>query len=100
MSLIGIGAIWLLSLVCLLIRIIAILLSYTGYLNVIKSCFIANSSSCNTTELTIIFTSCLTAIKKHAINYCETVYVRNDKNLFLSIKNSGESLNKLISKGF
>ena len=36
MSLIGIGLIWLLSLVCLLMRIIASFLCYTGYLNFIK----------------------------------------------------------------
>ena len=65
-----------------------------------KSCFINNSSSCNTTELSLILTSCLTAIKNHVIKYCETVYERNGKNLFLSIKNSGEILNKLKSKGF
>ena len=36
-----------------------------------KSRFIANSSSCTTTELSIILTSCLTAIK-HVIKYCGT----------------------------
>ena len=30
-----------------------------------KSRFIANSSSCITTELSMLFTSCLTAIKNH-----------------------------------
>ena len=29
--------------------------------------FIANSSACTTTELSILLTSCLTAIKNHAI---------------------------------
>ena len=33
-----------------------------------KSRFIANSSSCTTTELSILLTSCLTAIKNHVIN--------------------------------
>ena len=32
-----------------------------------KSRFIANSSSCTTTKLSIRLTSCLTAIKKHEI---------------------------------
>ena len=32
--------------------------------------------------------------------YCETVYERNGKNLFLHIKNSGEILNKSKAKGF
>ena len=65
-----------------------------------KSRFIANSSACTTTELSILLTSCLTAIKNHVINYCTTVYERNGKNLFWSIKNSGEILNKLKSRGF
>ena len=64
-----------------------------------KSLFIANSSSCAITELFIILTSCLTAIINHVVN-CETVYERNGKNLFWSIKNSGKILNKLRSKGF
>ena len=59
-----------------------------------KSRFIANSSACTTTELSIFMTSCLTAIKNHVIKYCTTVYERNGKNLFWSIKNSGEILNK------
>ena len=65
-----------------------------------KSRFIANSSACTTTELSILLTSCLTAIKNHVIKYCTTVYERNGKNLFWSIKNSGEVLNKLKSRGF
>ena len=65
-----------------------------------KSRFIANSSSCITTELTIILTSCLTAIKKHVIKYCDTVFERHSTNLFWYIKNSGEISNKLKCKGF
>ena len=64
-----------------------------------KSRFIANSSACTATELSILSTSCLTAIKNHVIKYCTTVYERNRKNLFWSIKNSGEILNKLKSRG-
>ena len=45
-------------------------------------------------------TSCLTAIKNHVIKYCTTVYERNGKYLLWSIKNSGEILNKLKSRGF
>ena len=56
---------------------------------------IAYSSSCTTTELSILLTSCLTAIKNHVIKYCTTVYERNGKKLFWSNKNSGEILNKL-----
>ena len=42
-----------------------------------KSRFIANSSSCTTTELLIILTSCLNSIKNRVIKYCETVLERN-----------------------
>ena len=62
-----------------------------------KSCFITNFSSCTTTELSILLTSCLTVIKKHVIKYCTTVYERNGKNLIWYIKYSGEILNELKS---
>ena len=62
--------------------------------------FIANSSSCTTTELCVLFTSCLAAIKNRFIKYCTTVYERNGKKLFWSINNSGEFLKKLKSRGF
>ena len=39
-----------------------------------KASFIANSSSCTTTELSKLLTFCLTAIESHAIRYYETVY--------------------------
>ena len=65
-----------------------------------KSRFIANSSACSTTEMSILLTSCLTAIKNHVIKYCTTVYERNGKKIFWSIRNSGEILNKLKSRGF
>ena len=65
-----------------------------------KARFIANSSSCTTTEISKLLTSCLTAVKNHVIRYCEKVYERSGKNLFWSIKNSGEVLNKLKSRGF
>ena len=74
-----------------------------GYLNSIKTYtarFIANSSSCTTTELSKLLTSCLTAVKKHVIKYCEKVYERSGKNLFWSIKNSGEILDKLKARDF
>ena len=69
-----------------------------GYLNCkkpYKARFIANSSSCTTTELSTLLTSCLTTIKNHVIKYCEKVCERSGKNLFWSIKNSCEVLNKL-----
>ena len=45
-------------------------------------------------------TSCLTTIKNYVIKYREKVYERSGKNLFWSIKNSCEVLNKLKSRGF
>ena len=49
----------------------------TGYPNSTKkpykARFIANSSSCTTTELSKLLTLCLTAVKKHVIKYCEKV---------------------------
>ena len=51
-----------------------------------KTRFIANSSSCTTTELSKLLTSCLTAVKNHVIRYCEKVYERSGKNLFRLLK--------------
>ena len=75
----------------------------TGYLNTMKNSkarFIANSSSCTTTELSKLLTSCLTAVKNSFIKYCEEVYERSGKNLFWSIKKSGEILDKLRARYF
>ena len=47
-----------------------------------------------------LLTSCLTTIKNHVIKYCEKAYERSGKNLFWSMKNSCEVLNKLKSRGF
>ena len=44
-----------------------------------KARFIANSSSCTTTELSKVLTSCLIAIKAKVIKYCETLYERSGK---------------------
>ena len=44
--------------------------------------FIAYSSSCTTTKLSLLLTSCHIVIKNHVIKYCTTVYERNDKNYF------------------
>ena len=62
----------------------------TGYLNSIKknykARFIANSSSCMTTELSKLLSSCLTAVKKHVIKYREKVYERSSKTYFGLLK--------------
>ena len=65
-----------------------------------KARFIANSSSCTTTSLSKVLTSCRTAIKNHWIKYCEKTYEREGINYFWSIKNSTDILNKLKTKGF
>ena len=61
----------------------------TGYLKLpklhkkpYKARFIANSSSCTTTDLSKLLTSCLTAVKNHVIKYCEKVYEKSGKNYF------------------
>ena len=74
----------------------------TGYLNSIKpyeARFIANSSSCTTIDSSKLVTSCLTAVKT-CIKYCEKVYERSDKNLFWSIKHSGDILDKFKARNF
>ena len=66
-----------------------------------KARFIANSSSCTTTELSKLLTSSLTAIKAKVTKYYETVYERSGKNMFWPITQSGEVLSKLKdSRGF
>ena len=51
-----------------------------------KSRLITYSNACTTTGLSILLTSCLTAIKIHVIKYCTTVYERNGKNCFGLLK--------------
>ena len=65
-----------------------------------KARFIANSRSYTTTELSKLLTSCLTAVKSRVIGYYKTVYERSRKNMFWSIKHSGEVLSKRKSRGF
>ena len=57
-----------------------------------KSRFIANSSTCTTTELSILLTSSLTAIKNHVIKYCTTVYEKMVKNYFGLLKTQAKFL--------
>ena len=65
-----------------------------------KARFIANSSSCTTTQRSILLTSCLTKIKEHVKLYCDKAYQNSGINLFWSIKNSNEVLNKLQNKRY
>ena len=78
-------------------------LRYTGYLNSIKSykgrC-VAYSSSFRTSELSVLLASCHITVKNMSLSTAsgyikdpiEKVYKRSNRNLFLSIKNSGEVL--------
>ena len=68
--------------------------------NPFKARFIANSSACTTTNLSKLLTSCLSAIKDHVIKYNEKVYENSGVNLFWSIKNSVEILDKLKNRHF
>ena len=54
--------------------------------------FIANSSACTTVNISILLTSCLTAIKEHVRKYCDKAYGNSGIDLFWSIKNSGDIL--------
>ena len=47
-----------------------------------KSRFIANSSACTTTELSILLTSCLTAIKTKSLNIAQLFMKEMVKNYF------------------
>ena len=51
-------------------------------------------------ELMLSVTLQATLNKNHAIKYCEKVYERSGKNLFWSLKNSGEVLDKLKARDF
>ena len=65
-----------------------------------KARFIANSSSCTTTKLSLLLTSCLTKIKEYVKLYCDKAYQNSGINLFWSIKNSNEVLSKLQNKRY
>ena len=51
-----------------------------------KSRFIANSSACTTTELSILLTSCLTAIKTMSLNIAQQFMKEMVKNYFGLLK--------------
>ena len=50
-----------------------------------KSRFITNSSACTTTELSILLTSCLTAIKTMSLNIAQQ-FMKEMVKIFWSIK--------------
>ena len=65
-----------------------------------KARFIANSSSCTTTELSKLLTSSLTAVKNMLSSIVKRYMGDPVKNLFWSIKHSGEILDKLKARDF
>ena len=65
-----------------------------------KARFIANSSSCTTTQLSKLLTSCLTAVKSMLSSTVKRYMSDQVKTLFWSIKNSGEILDKLGARDF
>ena len=58
-----------------------------------KSRFIAGSSSCTTTKISKLMTSCLKLVKKHCISYCITIKNRTGVNAMWIINNSLDVLN-------
>ena len=68
--------------------------------NIYKASFIANSGSCITTELSELLLNGLTAITTHVSRYCKTVFKTSGRNLFWTIKNYDEVLNKRKPRGF
>ena len=55
-----------------------------------NACFVSNSSSCTTAELSKPLISRPTSVKNHFIKYCENTYEKEGKDLFWSIKCSSE----------
>ena len=53
-----------------------------------KARFIAGSSSCTTTRLSKLITSCLKLVKSHCISYCKIIYDRNGVNAMWIINSS------------
>ena len=65
-----------------------------------KARFIANSTSCTTTSISKLLISCLSKIKDHWQRYAEKAFENSQVNLFWSIKNSTEILDKLQKKRY
>ena len=68
--------------------------------NPYKARFIANSSSCTTTELSKLLTSCLTAVKNMLSSIVKRYMRDSVKTYFGLLKKSGEILDKLKARDF
>ena len=65
-----------------------------------KGSFIAGSSSCTTTRLSKLITSCLKLVKSHCISYCKTIYDRTGVNAMWIINNSLDVIQMIGRKQF
>ena len=65
-----------------------------------KARFIAASSSCTTTRLSKLITSCLKLVKSHCISYCNTIYDRTGVNAMWIINNSLDVIQMIGRKQF
>ena len=85
-------------------RTIASFLHYTGYLNFINGPInhVLLLILVHVQLLNCLFFGLLASLrwKNHVIKFCTKVYERNGKKIFWSIKNTGEILNRLKSRGF
>ena len=61
-----------------------------------KARFIANSSSCTTTELSELLTSCLTAVTNHIIKYCEKLSGLSKGKVHLILPVTTDRLSSLL----
>ena len=62
--------------------------------------FIANSVSCTTKPISVYLTSALSAVRNHIINYSKKVQENNNVNIFWSIRNSSEVVNKIANSNY
>ena len=65
-----------------------------------KARFIAGSSSCTTTRLSKLITSCLKLVKSHCISYCKTIYDRTGVSAMWIINNSLDVIQMIGRKQF
>ena len=63
--------------------------------NPYKHRFISSSSHCTTTKLSVLLTKALSSIKDLIVNFANVVYEKSGFNVFWSVKNSLEVLDKL-----
>ena len=68
--------------------------------NPYKERYIAGSSSCSTTELSVHLTKILSAVKEGQQAYCDTIYNRSGINHMWILKNSKDLLDHFKSRSF